>query len=565
MARPSQLSGRLLAVLDTKRNRRSVTRRVGALVSLSALAVALPIASITPRADAATVTESPSEQPAPEMTAAPEVPTQKSTVIGFTSMPTAIVRATQLPIVGLLVPAVRTTELTGPSTIPALPAFVNQDPVCWAEGDGNTNISINDDDTKGRRPSWTVRYSRDNCSMEIRADGKFTLRPDLSDLESLDSDGWFRVEERIGRSTRRIEIRRADNGTLDHIYWVNGDRATYDSDARVWLARTLLGVERRTAFASSTRVPQLYRTGGLRAVLSEIALMPSDYAKSKYYGSLLDMDIRLDANTLNGVVRQVSTDLASSDYYMSEVLSKFAKQPSANEGTWRVFAEAAGRMKSDYYKSQTLKKVLNSGQLTSETVGILLKSASGMKSDYYLSELLKSVAGKYALNAQTRSYYAEALSKIESDYYRAELLKAMANDGDWDSKTSSFILASVSDIQSDYYRAEALQRLVKDRHVDNWPAFFAATGGITSDYYKRETLMSALKQQPLTRDIVGGVLGVAARMRSDSDLSEVLTLIVRTYRIDDALRPAFDKAVDAIDSDYYRGSVLSAVRRSASR
>lgn len=332
-----------------------------------------------------------------------------------------------------------------------------------------------------------------------------------------------------------------------------------------WLARTLLAVERRTAFAASTRVPQLYRTGGLRGVLSEIALMPSAYAKSKYYGTLLETDIRLDANTLNNVVRQVSTDLSSSDYYMSEVLGKFAKQPAANETTWRSFAEAAGRMKSDYYRFQTLKKVLNSGQLSSETVGILLKSASGIESDYYLSALLKSVAGKYALNSQTRAYYAEALSRIESDHYRSELLKSMDNDGARDAETSAFILSSVADIRSDYYKSEALQRLVKEKHVDNWPGFFSVAGTIDSDYYKRETLMTSLRQQPLTREVVAGVLGVAARMRSDNDISEVLTLIARNYRIDDSLRPAFDKAVDAIDSDYYRGTVLSAVRRSAAR
>ena len=60
-------------------------------------------------------------------------------------------------------------------------------------------------------------------------------------------------------------------------------------------------------------------------------------------------------------------------------------------------------------------------------------------------------------------------------------------------------------------------------------------------------------------------LGVVAKMKSDSEMSEVLNLVVRNHRIDDALRPAFDKAVDAIDSDYYRGSVLSAVRRRAAQ
>lgn len=115
MARPSQLSGRLLAVLDTNRNRRGVTRSLAAGFSLSALVVALPLALITPRAEAATVAESPSVQAAHELPSAPEVP--------------------------------------GAGPARALPVVVAQDGACWAEGEGNTNISINDDDSRGRRPT----------------------------------------------------------------------------------------------------------------------------------------------------------------------------------------------------------------------------------------------------------------------------------------------------------------------------------------------------------------------------------------------------------------------------
>src|SRR4029078_6461004 len=189
-----------------------------------------------------------------------------------------------------------------------------------------------------------------------------------------------------------------------------------------WLARTLLGLERRTAFAADTRVPQLYRSGGLRGGVTKISEMSSAYPRSRYYTTLLDMGITLDTNTLNGIVRQVGTDLTSSDYYMSEVLGRFGGQASGDETTWRLCAEAAGRMKSDYYKSQTLKKVLSKGRLSAATVGTLLRSASGMKSDYYLTNLLKEVAGKYALNAETRQYYVEALRGIESGYYQSEPL-----------------------------------------------------------------------------------------------------------------------------------------------
>ena len=565
MARPSQLSGRLLAVLDSRRNRRTVTRRLAAGTSFAAIAVALPIASLTPASAASaslgTARESLSTP------AADEIPAAKPAIVSaFPASPLAVVRAVQLPSLSVL-----KTQFDAPRQLkprlssPALPALIMQDPSCWDGSDGSSNVSINTSNHDRRNQSYTVKYSRDNCSLELRAEGEFKLRADLSDVESISGDGWVRIEERIGRSTKRVEIRRADNGSLEHLYWINGDRSAFDASARAWLGRTLLSVERRTAFAADTRVPQLYRSGGLRAVLSEISLMSSAYPKSKYYGTLLDTGVDLDAGTLNGIVRQVTVDLASSDYYLSEVLGKFGSQRSANETTWRAFAEAAGRMKSDYYRAQMLKKILGKGQLSSSTVGLLLSSASGMKSDYYLTDLLKEVASKYALNADTRQYYADALRSVESDYYRMELLKTLGSNDEWDAKTSRYVLESAAEIKSDYYKSESLKSLARANHVDSWPTYFAAASTIGSDYYRKETLKMALKHEPLTRDIVAGVLGVAPRFKSDSEMADVLSSVARSYKLDDRLRDAYEKAVDSMDSDYYRGAALSALRRSMAR
>jgi beta-lactamase regulating signal transducer with metallopeptidase domain len=565
MARPSQLSGRLLAVLDNRRNRRTVTRGLAAGTSFAAIAVALAVASLAPASAASASLASTRESAS--VPAVEEIPSPAPEVVtAFPSSPAAIVRAIQLPEVRVLTPiSDKPLELKPKLSSPALPAILAQDPGCWDDGDGNTNVSVNTSNHDRRNQSYTVKYARDNCSLELRAEGEFKLRPDLSDIESISGDGWIRIEERIGRSTKRVEIRRGDNGSLEHLYYVNGDRAAYDSNARAWLARTLLSVERRTAFAAETRVPQLYRSGGLRAVLSEISAMRSAYPRSKYYGTLLDTGIDLDANSLNGIVRQATVDLASSDYYLSQVLGELGKQRAANETTWRSFAEAAGRMKSDYYRAQMLKKILGKGQLSSSTVGLLLRSTSGMKSDYYITDLLKEVASKYAMNADTRQYYADALRSVESDYYRMELLKAMGSEGEWDSGTSRYVLESAGEIKSDYYKSESLKSLARGKHVDSWPTFFAAAGTIGSDYYRKETLKTALQHEPLTREIVTGVIGVASRFKSDSEKADLLQSVARSYKLDGALREAYEKAVDTMDSDYYRGAALSALRRSMAR
>ncbi|MGK2960911.1 MAG: M56 family metallopeptidase [Gemmatimonadaceae bacterium] len=573
MARPSQLSGRLLAVLDARRNRRGVNRSTLAGASFAALALIVTLASVTTRA--AIAAEAPSREPA-EGIATPASTQPGAGTAEFLPTPLAIVHATQGPSIALTPSAASsmmsglTSVISGAATASATAANklaatpIQGGTTCWtATGDGKSSVSIHDNgSTSGG--SWTVKYTRDNCSLELRAEGTFRLRADLRDLESLSRGGWFRIEERDGRASRRIDIRNDGNG-LERSFWVNGDRATYDAAAQAWFASTLLEVERRTAFSADTRVPELYRTAGLAGVLSEISMMRAAHPKSRYYGELLQMDVKFNTNTLNEVVRRASTDLVSSDYYMSQVLGKLADYPSANEATWRTFAEAAGRMKSDYYKATVLKKVLNSGRLGNETVGVMLRSASDIKSDHYLTDLLKSVASKYALNDDTRAYYAQALSKVKSDYYRAELLRTMNTSGEWDPRTTAFVLTSVSDIKSDYHKSQSLVSLVKAGHVADWRAYFSAASAMESDHYRKETLLAALRHEPLTKEIVSGVINSAARIKSSHAAAEVLSATARSYRLDDQLRSEYERAAGSITSKHYRTSALAELSRSASR
>ncbi len=96
--------------------------------------------------------------------------------------------------------------------------------------------------------------------------------------------------------------------------------------------------------------------------------------------------------------------------------------------------------------------------------------------------------------------------------------------------------------------------------------YFAAIKSINSDYYKHQVLNNVLATQPLTREMVAEVLAVAPTLKSDYELSGLLSSLVRIYPIDDSLRAAYDRAVDSIQSDYYRGAALSAARpRSTSR
>jgi beta-lactamase regulating signal transducer with metallopeptidase domain len=590
MARPSHLAGRLVAVLDRDRNRRNASGRFRMAVAAATLGVLVPVASFNPlvaEAGAAPVadTSSPSElalsanvRASASSTAlstnyAVELPpvaiSAKSDVIStltsalqtFASTPSLIASAA-----GGIAPIIKAVQSSDGAlgVVTASPA-ASQSAGCWeSRKDHSTNINMSDDDSPRRRT--TVRFSSGDCSLELRADGNFTLRSDLSDVASLDRGGLLTLEERDGSTSRRMEIRQTDGG-LEHLYFINGRSAPYTPEARAWLASTLLAVERRTAFAAKTRVPQLYQSGGVDRVLQEVSMMGSDYAKSAYLGVLLKEDYNLDGSTLTRIVQQATREMTS-DYYLAEVFNRVGSQSRADERTWRAFADAATGMKSDYYKAQVIGNVLSRDRLDAATVATLLRASSSIKSDYYQAETLKKMSKRYAVTAQTRPYYVAALASISSDYYKQEVLSFLNSEEPLDAATTSAVLNSIRDMKSDYYKAEALATIVKRGRLtaSSRGEYFAAIKSIDSDYYKHQVLNNVLAMRPLTRDMVAEVLAVAPTLKSDYELSGLLSSLVRIYPIDDSLRAAYDRAVDSIRSDYYRGAALSAARpRSTSR
>ena len=545
MARPSQLSGRLTAVLDRKRNRKNVSTRMRFAVGVATFGTLVPIASFSPWVAAAVASPS---------------PVAASTLTSTGIVANAVSSLTSaLPIIKAVQSSDGALGLTPPAPAQTRPSITGQTLSCWESKNDHSSVQINNDDSRTKRT--TVRFSNGDCTLELRADGDFTLRPDLSDVATLERGGSLIVEERDGRTSHRVEVRSNGSG-LDRVYYVNGQRTEWSAEGRAWLANILLAVERRTAFAANTRVPQILQARGPNGVLEEVSQMPSDYAKAAYLDVLLKQENNLDAGTLTRIVQQVTREMTS-DYYMAEVFTKVGSQRRADAGTWRAFADAAGAMKSDYYKTQVISKVLARDQLDDATVGVLLKATATINSDYYQAETLKTMSRKYAVTPQTRPYYLAALNRITSDYYRAEVLGLLSTGSEpLDATMTSATLKSIGDMKSDYYKSEALSKLAKRGRLDSSTRgdYFAAIRSIDSDYYKHAALDAALGERPLGRETVAGVLAAAPSIKSDYELSALLASVARAYPIDESLRAAYDRAVDAIESDYYRGAALSAGR-----
>ena len=575
MARPSQLAGRLLAVLDDRRHRERVSFSVAARASFATMVAIAGIASVSPTAAAARVADSSAgdEPTPPSVTTAHNDGSSAARVRLDAEAPGARVPASigtpELSwLAGSAAPAAPAASAALVTTVEAaaLPAVQGAGAPCdrnarSGKGSSHTNLTGSENGTK----RWRVLWSEGDCSYEVEGRGDVKFNRDVTDIESISSGGSFTIEQHIGDDTRRLAIRPRSDGTLDRSYSVNGQRQEYDADARAWFAEALVALDRKTAFAVDQRVPSILERNGVNGVLQEISLLDSDYARRRYYTKLLSMQ-QLDRGQVRRVVEQAGSEM-SSDYELAELLVALAKLDAFGDDSHTAFVGAVKKIGSDYEARRALNALLRRDQLAPATVEALLDVSTTIDSDYELAELLIDVSKRYAINDQTRPVYLKAVGSIKSDYEHRRVLAAIVSGGGLTPAVMRALLEDAARIGSDYELAEFLIQIARKGGLDSATrdAYFAATAQIDSDYEHHRSLTPLLKRDLLTKEIAKGILESARKIDSDYECATLLIEVANAITIDDELRPAFERAADTIQGEYEYGRAMSAVRRRVTR
>ena len=584
MARPSQLAGRLLAVLDDRRQRGRLSTRAAVRATLLSTMGIVMVASVSPVPAAArdvsiaaaaprmpgvvATTVRPERAVAPIASVAAVAPTAPVALDGPTPITLVLPSVAAPPFAVIAGSSSRAAAATLATTVATvtLPYVVPPPAPCDRDARGgkrssHTNWTTSDNGSK----RWRVLWSQGDCSYEIEARGEIKYNRDVTDVESISSGGSFVIEQHLGDDTRRLVIRPRPDGTLERTYSVDGSRREYDDAARAWFADALVALDRETAFAVDQRVPAILERAGVNGVLQEISLLGSDYARRRYYTKLLSAR-QLDGAQVRRVVTQAGTEM-SSDYELAELLVALSKVDAFGDDSHTAFVTAAKKINSDYERRRALNALLRRDQLGPATVQALLEAASTIGSDYELAELLIDVSKRYAVNDQTRPVYLEAVGSIQSDYEHRRVLAAIVAGGSLTPAVSRALLEDAQRIKSDYELTEFLIQIAKKGGLDSTTrdAYFAAADKIRSDYEHRRALTPLLSRDLLTKELAKGILASAAKIDSDYECASLLVELAKAITIDDDLRPAFDRAADTIQGEYEYGRAMSAVRRRVTR
>jgi hypothetical protein len=433
----------------------------------------------------------------------------------------------------------------------------------WPSGCGSAGeksrrqFSINDD---GHRRKWNLLWSSSRCTIEMKAEGQISFRPDLSGVASISSGGYLELVERIGDDLRRLRVTPGPGGRLQYAYKVNGQTRAMDAAAQRWFGEFLLALERQSAFAADQRVPHLLKKGGPSAVLDEVGRLGSDHARGKYLRKMLEL-ARLDEPTLQRAI-QIAGQRIRSDYELARVLMAIGgTYPLAGAGSRTAFLRAAGTLESDYERARVLMEILKRPNLNRDAARMALQLAVALGSDYERARVLMAISDANLLDLSMQPTYMAALTAMNSDYERARVLMDLMERQKLTAESARRAMKAVSGMKSDYEKSRVLIRLVGRGALpdDQRALFFDVVRGMNSDYERSRSLISALEKLKLKQDGVIQLIETTGVIGSDYEKARVLVALAGKMSLSGPTRSAYTRAANRIGSEYERNRALAAL------
>lgn len=424
-------------------------------------------------------------------------------------------------------PAPAAPSATALAPAPVAPPAPPAPPVPPRKADHHVHVS-SDFNLFGARHQYTRIEVADGArGYRAKIKGEVTFNERDDDIATLSDGGSASFGETQAGSKRRIDYA-GRGGRIEQHYFVDDREQPIDAAARAWIAGLIPVVIRETALDAAARVKRLHASGGIGAVLDEIARIDSGYARGVYLkelaalGKLTPAEVTRVLNLIDGI---------DSDFERRNALAALAAAEPLDAAQQTRVIEQAARMESDYERT----------------------------------ELLVGLLPKLAPEAAVRAAWLRAVSATQSDYEHRRALSALLEAGHYDDATLAEVIGAAKSIHSDYERRTLLIAAV--RRIDDAeriaPAYTAAVADIGSDYERREALLALIRAPKFGAAGAGAALDVAGGLGSDYECREVLVALAKAMPNDAGLIERY-RAVARRLSDFERGSAERALDRFAS-
>jgi hypothetical protein len=427
-----------------------------------------------------------------------------------------------------------------------------------AQKSSKKNYSINTSNKNGKS---TIHVKDNGKDFKIEYEGQFKLSDDDKDIISVSNGGFIEITKTSFGNRRRVVIESDRNGNLIRKYYVGRSEKDYNPDGKAWLAEILPEIVRTTTIAAESRVERFYKKGGARVVLSEIAVLDSDYVKARYFRLLLHYN--LSTSELTSLVKTAGEEIKS-DHYLSSILRENQKAFLANSQTITAYINATKSIQSDHYVTGVLKEVINDSSINDDQMDSLLEISKTVKSDHYMTQILSEVMDNRDLNSQNIAKIIELSKEIQSDHYKTQVLKKVIHKNGLPTGAYNAFIGTLEDVQSDHYVSEVIMELFENKFDSSSSSFNSLLSlienNISSGHYATNIYKKMGKNSTLSEDQLVSVFNSATKIRSDHYLSQTLMAFsAQVKRSSEKVKSAYITAAKSIRSETYYGRAVKAI------
>jgi len=382
-------------------------------------------------------------------------------------------------------------------------------------------ISYSKDDNKTRISSHS---NHDGRAIKIKADieGDLKFNAEETDVVNFPRNSSFEVMIDDGDSERKIEIERRDNDQVVYTYYVDGDKQSYNQQAKDWFASVIPEVLRSTGINAKERVARIKKSHGDAAVLDEVELIQSDFVESTYLTNLFQISKLSDKDLTRAI-------------------------------------QLTNKIGSDFEQGRTLKNMLQTQDFDrNEQWSLVFESTTNIGSDFEQAGVLKAMVNKLPENKTLQGGFFEAAQEIGSDFEMRGVFSHYLENQSIDSEGLIAMFKAADEIGSDFELSSLLVE-AKDKLGDSekvFNAYLELSDEIGSDFEMRKTFESLLDSDLNKNHLLKMIDMAQDNIGSDFELASLLTKVIDNYELDSDLEMAIKNAVRSVGSNFERGRVL---------
>jgi beta-lactamase regulating signal transducer with metallopeptidase domain len=421
------------------------------------------------------------------------------------------------------------------------------------------SISQSSSDSRG---SWS--WSDNGERLQVDYSGTFDFTDDDTDVQQMSAGGYLKISDGAWLGRHSVEISERA-GRLERRYFVNGLERPFEPEGRAWLQQNLPRFVRKTGIAAPSRVARFLKSGGVPAVLAEIARIDGNYARGIYYRELFKQ-ATLTPEQYRQVLAQASSTMKDSNYELARLLITIADRLPDDEASRTAYFAAASNISSAYEAHRVYSAMLKKGPVSPQVLAGILDHVRSLHSDYEVAELLRQILAQQPLDDRNRAAFFAAVETIHGSYERHRvLIAALRADGTTSPAVLEAILTQAGSMTGDHERSALLLEVLKQNSIEGAlrTPFFRAVDGIHVGYERGRVLNAVVAKPDVSRDTLKLAIQETRDLPS-YEASRLLIAIAGRDTITGDLRDAYIEAADRLSS-YEQGQAMTALVRSERR